>query len=77
MLSDNKSSNQDQLASELSVLSSLEAELSREPTPASRESSVVNGMTLPKYENLAIEFLRKDKDNTFIQRRIKEEWSMR
>lgn len=77
MLSDNKSSNQDQLASELSVLSSLEAELSREPTPASREASVTSSSTLPKYENLAIEFLRKDKDTTFKQRRIKEEWCMR
>ncbi|RCK56192.1 E3 ubiquitin-protein ligase SNT2 [Candida viswanathii] len=77
MLSDNKSSNQDQLASELSVLSSLEAELSREPTPASREQSVVNNSTLPKYENLAIEFLHKDKGNTFMQRRVKEEWCMR
>ncbi|EMG47050.1 SNT2 E3 ubiquitin-protein ligase SNT2 [Candida maltosa Xu316] len=78
MLSDNKSSNQDQLASELSVLSSLEAEVSQEEyLPVSQEITETVKGSLPKYEILAIDFLQKDKSNSFEQRRLKEEWSMR
>ncbi|KAF6071573.1 PHD-finger family protein [Candida albicans] len=73
----NKSSNKEQLARELSVLSSTDNEYSKESTPISPSPKLSELGTLPKYEMLAIEFLKKDKSTSFAQRRIKEEWCMR
>lgn len=77
MLLDNKSSNKEQLARELSVLSSTDNEYSKESTPILPLPKLSELGTLPKYEMLAIEFLKKDKSTSFAQRRIKEEWCMR
>lgn len=77
MLLDNKSSNKDQLAKELSVLSSTDNEYSKESTPILPSPKFSELGTLPKYEMLAIEFLKNDKSTSFAQRRIKEEWCMR
>ncbi|KAK6461866.1 PHD type zinc finger protein with BAH domain-containing protein [Scheffersomyces coipomensis] len=78
---DNKSSNEDQLHEELSVLSSFEAQQADEfPVSSQTEEDSETETpleTLPKYESMAVEFLEKDSTSTFEERRIKEEWPMR
>ncbi|KAG7661694.1 SNT2 [[Candida] subhashii] len=89
---DNKSSNQDQLAIELNALSSFDHDISSSmpsTIPSSQEDEQQQQQplsesqiddpvaTLPKYETMAIDFLTKDRQNTFEKRRLKEEWCMR
>lgn len=70
---DNKSSNADQLSTELDAISTPPTREDTTPPPSQEEVKDL----LPKYESMAIDFLRNDSDLTLEQRRIKEEWPMR
>ncbi|CUM65681.1 uncharacterized protein PRCAT00003329001 [Priceomyces carsonii] len=69
---DNKSSNEKELSEERSELSSP-VEISED----SESDSEISGSLLPKYELMAMEFLKNDAQLTLEERRLKEEWSMR
>lgn len=75
LLHDNKSLNERELSVELSTLTSeaSQTETEKSPTPP-REAT---GPSVPKYELVATDFLRRDSHNSFEQRRLKEEWCMR
>ncbi|KAI5965933.1 SNT2 [Candida pseudojiufengensis] len=68
---DNKSSNQESLADELALLSSLEADVKIADESTGAET------ILPKYEVMAKDFLTNDAGVSFEERRVKEEWCMR
>lgn len=69
---DNKLSNADQLSEDLESPDSAE-----ESTDDTERNSVTKTSELPRYEKLATEFLNRDAETTFEQRRLKEEWCMR
>jgi hypothetical protein len=81
---DNKSSNEKELTTELSALSSpamddtfSNSSANQSTTTSQDEEEEYDTQQLPNYEILAQEFLNNDKNLTFQDRRLKEEWCMR
>lgn len=70
---DNKLSNEKELSNEID---GLETPLSP-GSDISIETDTNGDSILPKYELMAVEFLKNDSHLTFEQRRLKEEWCMR
>lgn len=82
---DNKSSNERELSVELSGSSdpspsqdsSKENDNDNINNDNNSEESKASDHSLPKYELIAIDFLKNDANVSFEERRIKEEWNMR
>lgn len=86
---DNKSSNEKELSVELNALSNSTSDIPSSATPESNlgytetstdsndDEQSTQGSFLPKYEIIAQEFLKKDENLTFEERRLLEEWNMR
>lgn len=75
---DNKLSNENELSRQINGLNSPKSPLHDLSAETDEEDiKPITNSILPKYELMAIEFLKNDSHLTFKQRRLKEEWCMR